>query len=177
MKPKPRAAARPSRLRALVASESFGGLLLIAASMLAVGWANSAWAASYFVLHSIPLEIGVGSWRLELSLLHFVNDFLMAIFFLMVGLEIKRELLVGNLANAKARALPVAAALGGMLVPALFYVAVNGGGEGAAGWGIPMATDIAFALGMLALLGDRVPLGLKVFSPRWRSSTTSARCW
>lgn len=151
------------RLRNLLQSEAFSGISLIAATAVALGWANSPFADSYFDLLHLPLELRAGSFRLELSCLHFVNDFLMAVFFLLVGLEIKRELLVGELASAKARVLPVAAALGGMVVPALLYAAWNAGGEGAAGWGIPMATDIAFALGILALLGDRVPLGLKVF--------------
>ena len=154
---------RPSPFETFVRSESFGGFVLICASLLAFTWANSPWAASYFGLHEIRLGAFAGSWALEKTLLHFVNDFLMAVFFLMVGLEIKRELLVGELANPKARALPVMAAFGGMVVPALFYAAFNAGGEGAAGWGIPMATDIAFALGVMALLNERVPIGLKVF--------------
>lgn len=148
---------------AFVQSESFSGFVLIAASALAFLWANSAFSATYFAIKELPVTVGFGSWRLEKSLLHFANDFLMAVFFLMVGLEIKRELLVGELSNPKARALPVAAAAGGMIVPALIYVVFNFGGEGLPGWGIPMATDIAFALGVMALLGDRVPLGLKVF--------------
>ena len=146
-----------------VRSESFSGFVLIATSALAFLWANSTFSASYFAIKELPVAVGFGSWRLEKSLLHFANDFLMAIFFLMVGLEIKRELLVGELSNPRSRALPVAAAAGGMIVPALIYVAFNYGGEGLPGWGIPMATDIAFALGVMALLGDRVPLGLKVF--------------
>lgn len=154
---------RHSPFLEFVRSGSFGGFVLMAASLFAFAWANSAFAPSYFALHHLPIEIGAGEWRLEKSLLHFVNDFLMAIFFLMVGLEIKREMAVGELSQPKARVLPVAAAAGGMLVPALFYAAFNAGGVGAAGWGIPMATDIAFALGVMALLGERVPVGLKVF--------------
>lgn len=150
-------------LRNLLESEAFGGISLITATVVALTWANSPFASSYFGLQHAPLELRAGGFRLELSLLHFVNDFLMAIFFLMVGLEIKRELVIGELATAKARVLPVAAALGGMAVPALLYAAFNAGGDGAAGWGIPMATDIAFALGVLALLGERVPIGLKIF--------------
>jgi len=149
--------------QAFVNSESFGGLVLITTALIAFVWANSSMAPAYFALKNFPLRIVAGSWMLEKSLLHFVNDFLMAVFFLMVGLEIKRELAVGELSDPKSRILPVAAALGGMVVPALCYTAFNLGGEGAAGWGIPMATDIAFALGILALLGDRVPIILKVF--------------
>lgn len=155
--------ATPGRLRTLLQSEAFGGVSLIAATVAALAWANSTYAGSYFGLLHAPLELRAGGFRLELSFLHFVNDFLMAVFFLLVGLEIKRELMVGELASAKARVLPVAAAFGGMVVPALLYAAFNAGSDGAVGWGIPMATDIAFALGILALLGERVPLGLKVF--------------
>ncbi len=115
----------------------------------------------------MPLVVGFGSHVLELSLAHFVNDGLMAIFFFVVGLEIKRELLAGELASPRKAAIPIAAAVGGMAVPALFYVAVNAmgnhNGEAMRGWAIPMATDIAFAVGIMALLGKRVPLGLKVF--------------
>src|SRR5687767_7547208 len=126
-------------------------------------WANSPAAHSYHVLWETPIEIGIGDWRAGLSLHAIVNDGLMAVFFFLVGLEIKREVLVGELATRRSAALPVMAALGGMVVPAMLYGAVNAGGPGAAGWGVPMATDIAFALGILALLGDRVPTGLRVF--------------
>lgn len=146
-----------------VRSASFSGFVLMAAAASAFCWANSPWAASYFALLEMPIDLGVGDWRLEKTLLHLVNDFLMAIFFLLVGLEIKREFFVGELSNPKARSLPVAAALGGMVVPALCYLVFNASGPGSRGWGIPMATDIAFALGVLALLGSRVPIGLKVF--------------
>lgn len=163
MTPSRKTLQRNSAFRNFVESGAFGGFVLMAASALAFAWANSAWAPSYFALHHIPFEIGAGGWRLEKSLLHVVNDFLMAVFFLMVGLEIKRELAVGELSQPKARVLPVAAAAGGMLVPALIFAVFNAGGEGAHGWGIPMATDIAFALGVMALLGNRVPVGLKIF--------------
>ncbi len=144
-------------------SEAKGGLLLFFAAVFAFALSNSPLAPGYFHLREIPLALEVGNWRLKKDLLHFTNDFLMAVFFLLVGLELKRELLTGELKNPRRAGLAIAAALGGMLVPALFYLALNRGGPGAAGWGVPMATDIAFALGALALLGSRVPAGLKVF--------------
>jgi NhaA family Na+:H+ antiporter len=160
----PKSTSRSLPFLDFVYSESFSGLLLITASVVAFAWANSPTAAAdYAALLAMPIKLGVGAWALEKTLLHTVNDLLMSIFFLMVGLEIKRELIAGELSNPKARALPVAAAIGGMVVPALFYALFNLGGDGERGWGIPMATDIAFALGVLSLLGARVPLGLKVF--------------
>jgi NhaA family Na+:H+ antiporter len=143
--------------------ESSSGLLLLISTVIAIVWANSPWRDAYAALWEIPITVGVGRYGIRESLHHWINDGLMAVFFFLVGLEIKRELLVGELASLRRAALPMAAALGGMLVPALLYVAVNGSGPGASGWGIPMATDIAFALGVLALLGPRIPLALKVF--------------
>jgi len=140
-----------------------GGLVLLACTAVALAWANSPWADAYHHLWEAPVTIGAPGFGLTLSLHHWVNDGLMAVFFFLVGLEIKREVLVGELASRRSAALPVAAALGGMLAPAALYAAVNAGGPGAAGWGVPMATDIAFALGILALLGDRVPSALRVF--------------
>ena len=139
--------------------ESAGGIVLLACTVVALVWANSAWAGSYEHLWEQPLAVA----GLTLSLHHWINDGLMAVFFFVVGLEIKREFLVGELASARQAAFPMAGAVGGMVFPALIYVSLNAGGTGAAGWGIPMATDIAFALGVLALLGSRVPLALKVF--------------
>lgn len=143
--------------------EGSGGIVLLVAAVVAMVWANSPWWESYHALWETPVRAGLGYFTLEMSLHHFINDALMAVFFFMVGLEIKREMLVGELASVRAAALPIAAAVGGMVVPAVIYTIFNAGGPGAAGWGIPMATDIAFALGVLALMGPRIPLGLKVF--------------
>ena len=143
--------------------QSSGGILLIIATALALLWANSPWAESYAALWHTKLTVGVGNFSVSKDLTHWINDGLMAVFFLVVGLEIKREILVGELSSIRDATLPVAAALGGALVPALIYLAINAGTEGSAGWGIPMATDIAFALGVLALLGERAPTSLKVF--------------
>ena len=147
----------------LIRTESASGVILIAAAVVAFAWANSPVASSYFALLEVELRVGVGGWGLEKPLILWVNDLLMAVFFFLVGLEIKREVLVGELAGWRRAALPIAGALGGMIVPALIYLTCNLGLPTARGWGIPMATDIAFALGVLALLGDRVGLALKVF--------------
>ena len=144
-------------------SEAAGGVLLLAATALALAWANSPWAESYSTLWEHKFTMGFDGFALSKSILHWINDGLMAIFFFVVGLEIKRELLVGELASPRHAVLPIAGALGGVVVPALLYLSLNAGGPGAAGWGIPMATDIAFAMGAMALLGSRVPVGLKVF--------------
>jgi NhaA family Na+:H+ antiporter len=143
--------------------QSSGGILLIIATVVALIWANSPWGESYVALWHTKLTVGVGDFSITKDLTHWINDGLMAVFFLVVGLEIKREVLVGELSSARNAALPVAAALGGAVVPALIYFAINASTEGSAGWGIPMATDIAFALGVLALLGERAPVALKVF--------------
>ncbi len=149
-------------LRRMTHAATSGGLTLLACAAIALVWANSPWYASYHVLWETRFTVGLGPLSMELSLHHLINDGLMAVFFFLVGLEIKREILVGELASVRQAALPVAAALGGMVVPALLFVAVTGGGEGARGWGIPMATDIAFALGVLALLGTRLPSSLRI---------------
>ena len=137
--------------------------MLLTATAVALVWANSPWASRYDALWHTTLTVGAGDVGLSMDLHHWINDGLMALFFFVVGLEIKREVLVGELADARKAALPIAAAVGGMVVPALAYLALNLGTSGAAGWGIPMATDIAFALGVLALLGRRAPLALKIF--------------
>jgi Na+:H+ antiporter, NhaA family len=143
--------------------QSSGDILLIVATAIVLAWANSPWAQSYAALWHTKLTITVGQFSLSKDLTHWINDGLMAVFFLIVGLEIKREVLVGELSSPRNASLPDAAALGGAVVPALIYLAINAGTEGAGGWGIPMATDIAFALGVLALLGERAPAALKVF--------------
>ena len=144
-------------------TEASGGIVLMIATAAALAWANSPLRESYDHFWHTYVGLSWGGAALKLSLQHWINDGLMAVFFFFVGLEIKRELLTGELATARKAALPAMAAVGGMVVPALIYAALNLGGEGAPGWGIPMATDIAFAIGVLMLLGDRVPLGLKVF--------------
>ena len=149
--------------REFARSSAASGMLLIAAAVLALAWANSPLSSSYASLWSTRMTIGLGNASISMSLLHWINDGLMALFFLVVGLEIKREVLVGELASVRRAALPIGAALGGALVPAAIFLLVVGPGTDARGWAIPMATDIAFALGVLALVGDRVPVGLRVF--------------
>lgn len=143
--------------------EAAGGILLLIFTAIALVWANSAFAESYSHLWHTKFLVGFKNFNLDYSLHHWINDGLMAIFFFVVGLEIKREFLVGELSSFKQASLPIFAALGGMIIPALFYSVFNFGSEGIRGWGIPMATDIAFAVGILALLGSRVPLALKIF--------------
>ena len=149
--------------REFARTSASGGLLLIGAAAVALGWANSPFAASYTDLWAAKLSIGIAGVTVSDSILHVVNDGLMAIFFLVVGLEIKREVLVGELTSLRGATLPIAAAVGGAVLPAVIFLAVSGGGTAARGWGVPMATDIAFALGILALLGSRAPLGLRIF--------------
>lgn len=146
-----------------LALEVSGGVVLLVAAILALVLANSPLAEAYAQLWETPIGIQVGSWEFTEPLIGWIDDGLMALFFFVVGLEIKREVLVGELSSPRKAMLPIVAAIGGMLAPALIYLAFNAGGAGASGWGIPMATDIAFALGVLALLGSSVPLGLKVF--------------
>jgi Na+:H+ antiporter, NhaA family len=153
----------PAPLREYLREEAAGGVALTAAAALALAWANSPWRAAYDALWETTLAVRLGRFAIEADLRHWVDDGLMTLFFLVVGLEIKRELVAGELASWRRAALPVLAAAGGMAVPAAIYAAVNAGGPGAPGWGVPMATDIAFALGVLALLGPRVPSSLKVF--------------
>ena len=143
-------------------TETLGGLVLLGFGLAALAIANSPLSEAYHHLWEIPLTIGILPHQLSLSLHEWINDGLMAVFFLLVGLEIKRELLAGELSSPQQAALPIACAIGGMVVPALIYLAFNLRGPGAHGWGIPMATDIAFALGTLNLVAPRAPIGAKV---------------
>jgi len=144
--------------------EAASGILLIIATIIAMVWANSSLSDVYQRIVNWELTVQVGQvFMLSKPLILWVNDGLMAIFFFVVGLEIKREILVGELSTFRQAALPIFAAIGGMLVPALVFVLLQGNKPGVEGWGIPMATDIAFSLGILSLLGKRVPLALKVF--------------
>lgn len=142
--------------------EASSGLVLLAAAVIALVWANSPWSQSYEDLWHTPFAVGFAGAVFERDLHFWINDLLMAVFFLVVGLEIKRELAEGALSELRRAALPVAAALGGMVVPAALYLSLNLGGPGQSGWGVPMATDIAFAVGILTLLGSRVPATLRV---------------
>ncbi len=143
--------------------EAAGGAVLLLCVVLALVWANSPWRSAYHALWGTHLYVEVAAFRLETSLLHWINDGLMALFFFVVGLEIKREIVAGELAEPRKAMLPIAGAIGGMLVPAAIYTAINAGGPGASGWGVPMATDIAFAVAAVSVLGRRVPTSLKVF--------------
>lgn len=151
-------------LAAFLHNEAIGGILLMICAVVALMCANIPQLGFLHELWDTNVGINIGSFSLEMSLELWINDFLMAIFFFVVGLEIKREMMVGELSSLKHASLPILAAVGGMVVPAIIYSAINWSNpESASGWGIPMATDIAFALGVLSLLGKRVPLGLKVF--------------
>jgi NhaA family Na+:H+ antiporter len=140
-----------------------GGIVLLVCTLIALFWRNSPWGETYVHFWETELSVTLANWTLSESLLHWINDGLMVIFFFVVGLEIKRELTAGELASPRRAALPVAGAIGGMLFPAAIYLLFNAGSPAEQGWGIPMATDIAFSLGILTMLGSRVPLALKVF--------------
>lgn len=158
-RPVPRVVLQP--IQEFMHREASSGVVLAIAALVALLWANVG-AESYASFWHARVQLGIGSFQLDDSLVHIVNDGLMALFFFVIGLEIKRELVVGELRDRRAALLPLCAALGGMLVPAALFVAIVRDGEGVAGWGIPIATDIAFALGVLALLGPRIPGQLKV---------------
>lgn len=146
-----------------VQMESSSGILLILCTIVAMIWANSDYAESYHALWQLPFALGPEALHLTKPLILWINDGLMAVFFFVVGLEIKREIVAGELSSFKQAALPIGAALGGMILPAGIFLLLNQGRPGSEGWGIPMATDIAFSLGVLALLGSRIPLTIKVF--------------
>ncbi len=161
-RPLARLVARP--VREFLRVEAAGSLLLLLAAAIALVWANSPWASSYDALWHTHLVLDVGPLHLDESLQHWVNDALMVVFFFVVGLEIKYELVNGDLRDPKTAALPIVAAVGGMVVPAGLYLALNPpGSDGSAGWGIPMATDIAFAVGVLGVLGRRIPSAARLF--------------
>lgn len=153
-----------SRFAHLLHIESMSGIVLMLAAAIALGWANSPWASSYFATWHAPLALTLGPWSWSTDLHFFVNDVLMTIFFLVVGMEIRREMHNGALANLRQASLPVMAAIGGVAVPALIYVAFAGQDQLLLnGWAIPTATDIAFAVGVLALLGKSIPGPLRIF--------------
>ena len=142
--------------------EASSGILLLVTAAIALVWANSSGASVYEYLLHAPISVGFGEYVFTRTLHFWINDILMVVFFFVVGLEVRREIFEGELSTPRRAALPVAAALGGMLVPAAIYLSLNAGSPAARGWGVPMATDIAFAVGVLALLGRRVPAALRV---------------
>ena len=152
-----------SPLNHLLQNQSTSAIITFFAVVIAMIWANSAWSYSYDALWHTPLALTIGSFTISQTLHILINDGLMAIFFFLVGLEIKREIFGGELSSPKKAVLPISAAVGGMLVPALIYIFFNQGTDASDGWGIPMATDIAFSLGILSLLGKRVPVSVKIF--------------
>ena len=143
--------------------EAAGGIVLLVAAVGAFALANSPLSQGFRDIWDTHFVIGIHEFRYDKTFHHWINDALMAVFFFVVGLEIKRSLVLGELASMRRAALPLFAAIGGMVVPAALYILLNGSGEASRGWGIPMATDIAFSLGVLALLGSRAPLSLKIF--------------
>jgi NhaA family Na+:H+ antiporter len=154
---------RRTSITEFIHTEAAGGIVLVVATLVALVWANSPWEASYHTFWDTELALSLGDRSISLTLAEWVNEGLMTVFFFVVGLEIKRELVAGELASPRRAALPAIAAIGGMLFPALIYLTINLGGDGQRGWGIPMATDIAIAIGVGTLLGSRMPPALKVF--------------
>ncbi|WP_187260710.1 Na+/H+ antiporter NhaA [Pontibacter beigongshangensis] len=150
-------------IQTFIQAEAFSGILLVFIALLALIWANSAWADTYEATWGTTFTVAIGDFSLSKDLLHWINDGLMTIFFFVVTMEIKREFLLGEFASFRKASFPIMAAIGGMVVPALIFVLFNAGEAGISGWGIPMATDVAFALGLLSLLGKRVSLALKLF--------------
>lgn len=169
---------RRQRHRPLFRFEQASGVLMLAAMLLALAVANSPLAELYRLIHHLPVHLRFGALVIDRPLVQWINEWLMVFFFLVVGLEIKRQLLEGHLSTVKGAALPAFAALGGMIAPAAVYVAVNRGrAELLSGWAIPTATDIVLALGVLSLLGPRVPASLRVFLTALAVFATWARCW
>ncbi len=166
----PEASPRAHRLARMLARpvekflhvEASSGIILLVTAVIALVWANSPWASTYEHLLHTPISLGFGEHAFTQTVHFWINDILMVVFFFVVGLEVRRELFEGELSTPRRAALPVAAALGGILVPAAIYLSINVGSPAIDGWGIPMATDIAFAIGVLALLGPRVPVALRV---------------
>lgn len=165
----PRQAARRQRvdrftrpIQTFMATETAGGVVLLVAAVLALAWANSPWSGSYHDLLHYHVAIDVGIWALDAPLHFWINDAAMVIFFFVVGLEIKREAVVGELSELRRVVVPIVGALGGMLAPALLFILFVSGHDGTRGWAIPIATDIAFAIGVLTVVGSRVPFGLRV---------------
>jgi len=146
-----------------VKTESLAGILLFGATIIALIWANSSYGAFYESLLQYKIGISFQDFELKKSLLFWINDGLMAIFFFLIGLELKRELLVGEINTLKKAAFPLVAALGGVVIPIILFLVLNQNPETEKGWGVSMATDIAFALAILSTLGKRVPLSLKYF--------------
>jgi len=152
-----------SPLEDFIHRQTTSGILLMVCAVVALYLANSQWSEAYHHLLKLTFTVGVPGFELSKSIHHWINDGLMAMFFFVIGLELKREILVGELADPKQAILPIVAAIGGMLVPVIIYISINPEGHTLDGWGIPMATDIAFALGALALLGKRIPKSLLTF--------------
>lgn len=150
-------------MRLLLRDEAISGKLLIGAAIIALAVTNSQWRAAYEGFWQHHFYVGLGDWGISETFKHWIDEGLMAVFFLVVGLEVKREIVRGELQTLRAASLPLAAAIGGMLVPIAIYMSINAGSAGFQGWGIPMTTDTALAIGVLALLGDRVPSTLKIF--------------
>ncbi|HEX5171531.1 MAG TPA: Na+/H+ antiporter NhaA, partial [Cyclobacteriaceae bacterium] len=146
-----------------IKSETTAGMVLFISTLIALVWANSALASSYYALWHNEFAIHLADFSISKSLHHWINDGLMSMFFFVVGLELKREIVGGDLSSPRQIILPLTAATGGMVIPAIIYFSINRHSPESNGWGIPMATDIAFVLGILALLGKRIPISLKVF--------------
>ncbi len=156
--------AHETPIRRFLRTSSNGGVVLLFVGFIALVWANTPWQNIYnYILEEFHLRLAVNEFAIDMHTIHWINDGLMTLFFLMVGLEIKREILAGELSSVKVATLPVFAAVGGMIVPIIIYKCFAIEGVGASGWGIPMATDIAFSIAILSMLGNRVPLSLKVF--------------